>query len=254
MPPSIALAVLALAAAPHTVRGQKVTQGDLGLTYSAWHPVSLLSGGTSIVSWDVRDPRGRFGSLEQVLPEGANNSAAVEIISEDAMVLPGKGFVAEEGFGRLSDLRVARYRWRRHPSSTTVEYFATAFRLMVHDPDQGERGSTWYLVYEPVYNGYLAGVPVDEWVQSDVAKGFVWRSPIFLDGAPAPAGWCAQNVAECYRYDRGPQDWGFGPNAKVIGVQLAVGSGWPGNYRGYVDDVRLKFKRRRRYRWNFEPM
>ena len=239
---------------------EKVSQNDLGPTYQSWHPTSLRSGGTSLVTFDVPDRRGRWGSLEQVLPEPGSpyQSTALELFAPDVIVLPSEGLCAfDGGFGRLSDLRAASYRWRREGGSAP-SFLATAFRLVVHDPDAGTVGSTWELVFEPVYNGFpvATGIPTGLWFESDVLAGFVWRSPIYLDGALAEPGWCGAHPSECYRYDRTPLDWGFGPRTVVVGVQLAAGSGWTGTYRGFADDVRLRFggPEGRTYRWNFEPM
>lgn len=237
----------------------KVEPTHLGRTQWSWHPVSLLSGGSSIITFEQPDRRRRLGSLEQKLPgpEAITESAAVEIFAEDVTFEAGQGLRAERrGFGRLSGLRRASYRWYRHHSSTTAAFFATAFRLLIYDPDQGEHGSTWYLVYEPVYDGYFPSVPVDTWVRSNVESSPVWRTPVYLNGQLAPSDYCATQPTECYRYDRTPKDWEFGPNALVIGVQLTVGSGWGGSYRGFVDDVRLRFRGRDggRHFWNFEPL
>lgn len=248
----------ALGVALPAARAEKVGQHHLGATYQNWRSVSLTSGGTSMVTFDQPDRRRRFGSLEQVLPEPGTPDleAAVEIISEDAILLPGEGLKAfEGGFGLLRKLRHAKYRWYRDSASTSAPFLASAFRLMVYDPDDGPHGSTWYLVYDQAYDGYLStGVPEDQWVESNVANAVVWRSPLYLNGQKAPDDYCANNVSECYRWDRTPQDWGFGPRAMVIGLRIQAGSGWQGTYRGFVDNVRLKFAGRRAYRWNFEPI
>lgn len=246
------LAVLCLAAGPNVQR-ERVSQNQIGPTYQSWHPASLFTGGTSLVTFDQPDRRGKLGSLEQVLPEpgGPAFESVLQIFAEDVILIPGEGWIMDDGFGRLADLRRASYRWMRRPESTTLPFLASAMRLIVHDPDAN---NTWALIYEPAYNGYLGGVPVDRWVRSNVAKSFVWRTPLYLDGVPAPAGWCRGHPSECYRYNLTPRDWGFGPETKVIGLQLAVGSGWPGTYWGYVDNVKLRFRKGRRYVWNFEPL
>lgn len=235
-----------------------VNQTQLGASLHDWHIIDPRQGGSALVSYARPDRRRRSGSLELTLPAsgGPDYMAAVEIFSEDVILLPGEGLRAfDGGFGLLKDLRAARFRWYRDATSTAPVFLAPAFRLIVHDPDAGEYGSTWELVWEAVYNGYSVaeGVPTDRWVRSDVRRGYVWRLPLYLNGVKAPANYCAQNRGECYRYDRRPQDWGFGPNAAVIGVQVAAGSGWSGSFLGYADNVRLRFKRGRNIRWNFEP-
>ncbi|MEO1230591.1 MAG: hypothetical protein AAFZ18_16965 [Myxococcota bacterium] len=253
-----ALAFFATPAALAQTAG-KVEPTQLGQAQHRWHPVSLTSGGASVITFERPDRRRRLGSLEQVLPAPGSleQSTAVEIFADDVTLVAGQGLQPSElGFGRLSDLRRASYRWYRDSSSTATPFLATAFRLMVHDPDDGEYGSTWYLVYEPVYAGYHPTVPVDTWVRSNVHSSTVWRYPVYLNGQLPPADYCRNHSSECYRYDRTPLDWEFGPNAVVISVQLTTGGGWSGTYRGYVDDVRLRFRGRQggRHIWNFEPL
>ncbi len=252
--PSLALAVPG--GAPSGPMHERVGQNDFGKTTSAWHPLSLRHAGTSLVTWDQPDDGGGQCSLEQVIPwPGAPEYVTtLEILSPDTILLPGEGLKSWMGFGRLADLQTAAFSWYRHSSSTTYPWLSTALRLIVFDPDMGVNGSSWELVWEAVYNGYSPplGVPTNQWIRSDVTNGFFWRRPLYLDGIAAPYGYCSQNRPDCHRYDRNPQQWGFGPNTVVIGVSLSAGGGWGGTYWGFTDRVELQFTGGDHYLWDFE--
>lgn len=245
----------AFAASPRG-RTEVVTQRSLELGVQGWRVSDFRAGGSAAATFSASDRRGRWGSVELRLPPGSSyHGAYVERWADDVELDPDGGLhVGRLGFGRLADLHGASFSWRRDGASTAPVFLAPAFRLIVHDPDAGTRGETWELVWEPVYNGYsvVTGVPVNQWVRSEIAAETVWRAPLYREGALA-YGYCSAQPSECYRYDRGPNDWGFGPNTVIVGINIAAGTGWGGSFIGYVDDVELAVGRRS-HRWNFEPV
>ena len=222
-----------------------------------WRVVDYRTGGVSRVDRSQLDPNGKPGALEQVLPEpgGSNVSSEIEILSPDTMLDPEDGLrPTRDGFGKLSDLQTIGLSWYRDGTSTAPPWFVSALRVYVFDPDLGVRGTSYVMVWEAIYNGYAPApdqsVPTDTWVRSDVTQDFFWRTPLFIDGLRAPAAFCSENPTECFVFNRTLSDWDFGPRAVIFGMSIAVGSGWNGSYRGFVDDVTLAFTHGRK-NWNF---
>ncbi|MEM7676187.1 MAG: hypothetical protein AAF449_09315, partial [Myxococcota bacterium] len=118
----------------------------------------------------------------------------------------------------------------------------------------GTNGTSYTLIWEPVYNGYATGpndsFPADTWIYARIDGDFFWRTPLYIDGQRAPGSFCRDNPGECFVFNRTIKSWGFGPRTVVFGLSIGVGSGWPGTYRGFVDDVALKIGQRS-WSWNF---
>lgn len=241
----------------HAVGPDRVSDVSQGL--SGWRIVDVRSGGVSQVTTSAADPFGGLGALEQTLPESPDRSlkTEVEIFSADTTLDPVRGLVpGQGGYGRLADLLEISVAWYRDSASTTWPWMGPAIRLYVYDPDLGVNGTSSIMVWEPVYNGHAApparAVPVDQWIESQLEEGRFWRQPLYLDGQRVPRNFCSLNPAECHRYVR-LSEWGFGPNAVVFGFNIAVGSGWPGDYHGYVDHLAFQFACHAPVAWDFEP-
>ena len=226
---------------------------------SGWRVVDFRSGGVSKVNRRTRGPDGRRGVLEQVLPEleTSQHSTEVEILSRDTKLDPYSGLhPTRGGFGPVSELTKLRFWFYRDGESTTFPWLSAAVRVYVYDPDLGARGSSFVLVWEPVYNRYVPKpaplvLPADTWIEATATQDVFWRYPMFIDGQHASRSFCRENPTECYVYNRTIFDWDFGPNAVIFGLSIAAGGGWGRSYTGYVDDVRLSFGDEKSYRWDF---
>lgn len=228
------------------------------MALAAWHHRDVRSGGVSKITAGERDSRGGRGSLEQWLADNSQTGTEMEVLSWDTDLDPVSGLTPSHGgFGKLSDLDEVSFEWFRDSSSTAWGHLTPAFRVIVHDPDEGPRGSTWMLTWEGVYNGYANqpgfSVQMDRWVHADITNDNFWRSPLYIDGEFAGRGWCQQNPSECHVYNRGLNGWGFGPNTTIVGLSVAAGSGWVGDYHGFIDLVTLDFRPGNRRTWDFEP-
>ncbi|MCA9548680.1 MAG: hypothetical protein KC933_01510 [Myxococcales bacterium] len=249
-----ALAVLVAGSAAATPQQFTVTGGSLEAGLHDWRVVDVRTGGVSQVSTTRPDPYGGSGSLEQSIPAPGSDEwkTEVEIFSPDTSLTPGAGLVPTAGgYGRLADLRDLLVTWYRDGSSTAWPWLGEAVRIYVYDPDLGTQGSSYVLIWEPVYNG-LPVVPTDQWIVSRVDDGNFWRTPIYLDGQRVPRSFCSDNPTECHRY-LPFSAWGFGPDTVIFGLNLAVGSGWYGSYLGYVDQVNLEMPDGQTWIWDFEP-
>jgi hypothetical protein len=248
------LGILVAGTAVAAPQYQTVTSGSLEAGLHSWRVVDVRTGGFSRVRPTRPDNHGGSGSLEQTIPPPGSDEwkTEVEIFSPDTRFIPGVGMIPSAGgYGRLSDLRDLLVTWYRDGRSSTWPWLGQAVRIYVYDPDLGTRGSSYALIWEPVYNG-LNPVPTDQWIVSRVDDGYFWRSAIYLDGQRVPRTFCADNPAECYQW-LPLQGWGFGPNTVIFGLNLAVGSGWPGTYLGYVDWVNLEMPNGKTWIWDFEP-
>lgn len=223
-----------------------------------WHHVDVRSGGVHRVSSLRADASGGIGSLEQILPANGSARAELEVFARDVHPDPIEGIQPwTGGFGLLSELTELSFDWYRDSTSGAWAHLTPALRVTIWDPDVGTHGGTYQLVWEGVYNGYANqrgfAVPVDQWVHANITNDNFWRVPIYIDGVWVGPTYCSQNPSECYDYRRGLDDWGFGPNARIVGLSVGVGGGWNADYHGFVDDVALAFQGRRKKVWNFEP-
>ena len=213
-----------------------------------WHPISIALGGGSSISYDNPDPQGGVGSIYFKYNDNSGYElTGYEVFAPDVMFTSTGVYVENEGFGYLSDLDHLSFHWYRSAINETGSYFVPAFRIFVYD------GSSVYaLVWEAAYNGYIAGVPEDEWVYSDLTYEYFWRTPVLVNGDYLTPYDCRDTIYDCYHYTRTWKEWGFGANARVIGLNIQVGSGWQTEFEGNADLVLMKINGKE-YMWDFEP-
>lgn len=238
----------------------RVEPREVARAQGSWHPVVARSGGIAEISDTRPDSTGGRGSLELTLfdeygPEGLGE---FEVFSRDTIRSARGGLRARNGgFGRLADLQHLSFEWYRESASTVPGLLTPALRVYVWDPDAGPDGAASVFVWEGVYNGYATfsppAVATDQWVHADVTEDFFWRVPLFAHGAPVRRSFCSEQPSECFVFNRQLSEWNLGPNTVILGLSIAVGSGWDGHFKGYADLVRLDFAHGKSRTWDFEP-
>lgn len=216
---------------------------------SSWQILSssTLGGGVS-VSYSEPDPNGGEGSIYF----NYNDSSGFELTGLETfasdVVIEAEGFnVRQNGFGYLTDLERLSFHWYRSSVSNVRPALVPAMRIFVMDgPD------VYALIWEAIYN-QVRVAPDNIWVLSDITEDFFWRSPVYVDGDYLTVYDCRETRYDCYQYRRTLADWGFGANAKIIGLNIQVGSGWRGRFNGYVDLVELLVGGEAFF-WDFEPI
>lgn len=252
---------LMLLAAPAAAQTEVVTGGDLAGGLHDWRMVDVRSGGVSRVVAHP-DPFGGAGVLEQVLPPAGSAvgeyRTELERFSPDTVLEPGRGLVPTAGgYGTLANLGDVFVSWYRDSRSTAGSWLGTAVRLYVFDPNLGVNGTSYIMIWEPVYNGLANNpqfaVPTDTWIHSEIDDDYFWRRPLYLDGQRVPRRFCGDNPSECFVFTNELHEWGFSPDAVIFGINVSAGPDWYGTYYGYVDHISLEILNGRTYHWDFEP-
>ncbi len=159
-------------------------------------------------------------------------------------------------WGLLSDINCLTFDWYRHnyllpedaPASLTAETWqeqAPVLRLLVRDFVNDQEINS-HLVWERWYNttGVLAPTENDVWHFEDLASQQFWRH---FDGGNTYTNLGCTNgnfssSAILQTYDFG--GWVsncYSSSAMIYGVMIGLGSSWPGEYRGNLDNVQLGF-------------
>lgn len=199
---------------------------------SDWTLGDTRNGGTSVIS--TAQPRSGNGSLEMKTGASADKSSVL-LGSARWFDTPVFGTLGALADGNLS------FDIYRDSSSTVADHLAPAFQLNI----QNAAGESANLKWEPIYNGY-AVVPEDQWISLDITGGNFWM----YDG---------QVRAD---FDEKLDDWVnghtvgdstvLGPDSKIVGISIQNGSGWTGEFTGYVDNVTATFDGGNTYAANFE--
>lgn len=174
------------------------------------------------------DGLGGSGALEFNMPTANTNKAEWQILGD---------------FGLLSDLTHLSYNWYRDASSNNSSVQVPVLRLIVQDT-----AGFSYMIYEPAYN---AGVfTEDVWHAtntnvSTTGNFWAWR---IGSGAQNTYTTVSNYIANTY----GLNDI-ITENARVVGFNLGVGSGWNGSFLGYVDHLSFSFNAAEATTWDFEP-
>lgn len=195
-----------------------------------WTAANVRSEG-SVAITSTYAPAGQAGSLEF-----NTNSSGPSSSQDKADYVKYWGNVAGRTLGNISALS---YSFYRDSSSTTGAWLAPALRLAY---DTGVPGETGYLIFEPVYNGNpTAGpaVPTDQWVDKNILTSNFWMRE-FSPGTTIE------------KYDVTLAQWASGTqqangadilsaNTLITGIEVGVGSGWGGSFKGAADNVLLSF-------------
>ncbi len=191
------------------------------------------------MGWQAANVRGTgTAAITNTYPNAGNGSLQFSTSggNDKADFVDTWGLQPSRTLGTLTSLS---YQFYRDSSSTTSAWLAPAFRLSYYDAERRESG---YLIYEPVYNGYPTngpGVPTDQFVSIDMTGADFWMRA-FTPG---------RNIEV---YDVTLAQWAAGaqptPSAHVLsaktmiyGIEVGVGSGWNGTFKGAVDNVSVSF-------------
>lgn len=159
-------------------------------------------------------------------------------------------------WGLMSDINCLTFDWYRHnyllpvdaPASLQAETWqeqTPVLRLLVRD-FVNDQVIVSHLVWERWYNtkGVLAPTENDIWHFEDLTSQQFWRH--FDGGNTYTNLGCANgnfsSSALLQTYDFG--GWitnCYSSNAVIYGVMIGLGSSWPGEYRGNIDNVQLGF-------------
>ncbi len=148
----------------------------------------------------------------------------------------------------LDGLTALSYEYYRASSSTTASHLAPVLRLYVADvtPTSSTFGKYALLIWEPAYNG-AAPVPTDQWITQDILNGKFWM--FVPSGQSIPSGVVQNYGATLNDWITGspvgqsgdPAPINIDANSLVFGVNVGVGSGWGATFRGFVDNVTLRW-------------
>jgi len=197
-----------------------------------WVPGDVRSGATAGIENFV-DDLGNNGALEFYMPATGSPSPKAE-------------WEIYGNFGRLADLTHLSYSWYRDDSSSNPSNQAPVVRLIVQDDISGGYS---YLIYEPVYNG--ATFTEDVWhttdtnIASSTTPGNFWAYRIGVGSQDTYT-----SVSSYQNSTLGANDI-IGPNARVVGFNLGVGSGWNGEFLGFVDNLSYNFGAAENTTWDF---
>ncbi len=225
----IGMAQSAMAAGPYTV----VTPANP----DGWASQNVNGGAT--VGITTSQPRGELpnnlGSLEFTSPNGAGKADYVKYWPT----------VTNRTLGNLSALS---FDLRRASGGTAGQHLLPALRLFY----QTAAGETGYLVWEDVYNGgsTATAVPTDQWLSKDIFAGNFWMR------AFGPSRTVEQYDVTLEEWKNGaviPNAHVLGPDTKILGIEVGVGSGWNGSFTGFVDNVAASFGSSDSVTANFEP-
>jgi len=195
-----------------------------------WSAANVRSEG-SVAITGTYAPSGQSGSLEF-----NTNSSGPGSSQDKADYVKYWGNVTGRTLGNISALS---YSYYRDSSSTTGAWLAPALRLAY---DTGVPGETGYLIFEPVYNGNpVAGpaVPTNQWVDKDILNSNFWMRE-FSPGTTVEtynvtlAQW-ASDTSQAAGADV------LSANTRITGIEVGVGSGWGGSFKGAADNVLLTF-------------
>lgn len=226
---SLALIIMLVLGGTFATRAAHATSALTVATPSSpdgWVPANVRENGSvAITSWQ---PRG----------EAPNNQGSLEFATntitsgkDKADYVKNWGAMNGRTLGSLSELR---YEFYRDGSSTTTAHFAPVLRLYY----QTANNETGLLIWEQVYNGYSGGVPTNTWVSADILGGKFWMRA-FEPGRTVER--FDVTLAQWVDGISIPNAHKLGPDTKILGIDVGVGSGWGATFRGAVDNVVVGF-------------
>lgn len=195
-----------------------------------WQPMNVRSDAT--VGITTNQPRGdapnNLGSLEFTTNTVTNGQDKADYVKY-------WGVVNGRTLGNISALS---YEFYRASTSTTSQHLVPAFRLAYSTNETPAK--TGYLIWENVYNGGSTStpVPIDQWISKDILPGNFWMRAFGPGRTIEKYDVTLAQWASGYTYGTSqPLD----ANTNIIGIEVGVGSGWGGTFRGFVDNVAISF-------------
>jgi hypothetical protein len=160
-------------------------------------------------------------------------------------------------WGLLSEVNCLAFEWYREPyllagnpdpsllAETWLEQ-TPALRVMVRDLVD----NTWlisHLVWEGWYNspGVLSPTSNGTWNYEDLTEQLFWRhfdgGLTYTNSGCFNGSFIGSSALQTFSLSGWVQNC-YSPNAQVFGLMVGVGSMWPGEYQGWVDNVQLAFE------------
>jgi len=191
---------------------------------SGWYYNNVRNSGEVGISTD--NPHLGNGSVAFYAP--TNGKADIEFLAGGADV--GGVYYATGSLGTLADFEGFSYDWYRDASSTVASHLHPSFRIILDaDGNLGTTGDRGGIVFERVYNG--VSTPTNQWVTDTFSN----TTKLWNFGLGLGLEYNIDGVGS--QYDP-LSAWQAGlPNATILGFSMGVGSGWTGEFTGYVDNV-----------------
>jgi hypothetical protein len=157
------------------------------------------------------------------------------------------------GFGRLDQLTSLSFDWFRSSyvggeGIVDWAYKTPVLRLLIQDdrPYGASPPTVSELIWEGYYNQSQIGGPVvtDQWNTTfDMHLGQFWSSVPPRQSTDGVINDTCGGGLQLTTITALTSSGGclFGQNAQVVGIAVGVGSGWPLQWHGYVDNVRMGF-------------
>lgn len=186
---------------------------------TSWYYNNVRNSGTVGIRTDF--PRSGNGSAWFSLP---SNTAKADLeFLANAVNLFGN-FAANGFLGAFSDLSLMAYDWYRVGTSTAPNHLHPVMRVLLDlDGNLGTVTDRGGLVFERAYNPSVSPVPVDQWVSETIGA----NTQLWNFGA-ALGAWTLRTLT----------GWqSTYPNARIMGFDVGVGSGWNGTFQGAADLV-----------------
>ncbi|GIX33098.1 MAG: hypothetical protein KatS3mg125_1054 [Lysobacterales bacterium] len=206
---------------------------------------TLLSDPNAADTWLRRNVRsGGAVGIDPTYPRAGNASMFMELGAPNAGNI-GKAdaeYYPTASFGRLADLGTISYEWYRDAASQASAWLHPAYRLVVDaDGNPLTTNDIGYLIFERCYNvPGCPAVPTNTWVADSITSSTIlWWFQIGVGAETVYTRTLATYQSGAYTPSPGFAQ--LGPNSRVIGISLGVGSGWGGTpaFRGAVDLVRI---------------
>ncbi|NOT61301.1 MAG: hypothetical protein HOP19_13875, partial [Acidobacteria bacterium] len=213
-----------------------------GLPLNQWGRGNIRPNGT--VDATNTQARSGVGSLEFNLDSGTAKADAAYYWAN----APGN-VVAGRTLGSLTNLQFEFYR---DGSSTNPNNQYPALRLSYLTPG----GQAGYLIWEYVYNGLPGTPPVNQWVSVNILNDNFWMRAFGSPGLTIDdynvklSRWVSGAPAITDGTDTGHI---LGPDTYIMGIEVGVGSGWSGVFKGFADNVIVQFGTSDVLCANFEP-
>ncbi len=206
---------------------------------------TLLSDPNAADTWLRRNVRsGGAVGIDPTYPRAGDASMFMELGAPNAGNI-GKAdaeYYPTASFGRLADLGTISYEWYRDAASQASAWLHPAYRLVVDaDGNPLTTNDIGYLIFERCYNvPGCPAVPTNTWVADSITSSTIlWWFQIGVGAETVYTRTLATYQSGAYTPSPGFAQ--LGPNSRVIGISLGVGSGWGGTpaFRGAVDLVRI---------------
>ncbi len=174
-----------------------------------------------------------------------NGDGSVLLASANSSSKADWQYIASAPLGTLGQFQSGTYDWYRDGSSSIDIHLHPTYRLVIDIDGDPSTLDIAYLVYERVYQpggGTTVAVPTDTWVTESITPSVnmwvsqpgvlpssneeVYNRPLsqYMNGSYTPTGNFSQ----------------IDGDSLILGVQVGIGSGWNGVFRGATDLIGVR--------------